>query len=98
MVWGSGVSLILSERESSISPRNILLVLVPTFVEKARAIRELVAELKERNRGSSEPFPAEKVDRWSTWAEALASQQDPFDNGYLEEALEYEALHGELEC
>jgi len=65
---------------------------------KARAIRELVAELKKRNRKGSEPFSTEQIERWSTWAEALAGRHDPFENGYFERALEYAALHEELEC
>ena len=66
--------------------------------QKAKVIRGFCDALQARAQNSPDEFPAESTNRWLAWARALASKHDPFENRYIQKAIQDENLDPNLDC
>jgi hypothetical protein len=66
--------------------------------QRAAGIRQLSDELERRARVTPDSFESDATSRWLQWARAIAATHDPFENGYITQAIEHVDLDANLDC
>lgn len=55
-------------------------------------------EVERRGKENADVVSPEDVARWVAWARAIAAKHDPFENGYLVQAINTAGLDAALDC
>lgn len=65
---------------------------------QANALRQIIAEVRQRCGTDANAWPSAGVSHWLHWAEGMLRRLDPFLNGYFADALIDDDAEADLDC